>query len=429
MKPKTAIQKKVCGLSAKLPEITDEQQAWAFDKCFERWFVRSRGYNYCLECGHHWKQSSYAIPTVAVCPQCEATLNITKNYRRGAKQYEYWGIITTQGDMQVVRIFFASKFMKKYQQATYNTFEVMQHWVGADGKSAVMSKAVQGLSGYIDSWVPSSDLEVRPGKGSYNSSIRYRLSPFAIWPKRKVLPELRRNGFKGRFYGLAPQTLFRSLMTNTQAETLLKAGQIELLTYAITHGIAVCDWPTIRICIRNRYRVKDPTLYFDYIDLLRRFNKYCHNPAYVCPPNLKQVHNRLVEKRRQAIRKQEQAERWSRIAMEEVEYAAAKSVFFDLQFTTGDIQIVPISTVEGFVIEGEVLDHCVFTNEYYKKPNSLILSARVNNTPVETVEVSLKSLEVIQARGKNNQPSRYHDEILQATRDNMYKIKQRICEA
>ena len=46
------------------------------------------------------------------------------------------------------------------------------------------------------------------------------------------------------------------------------------------------------------------------------------------------------------------------------------------------------------------MHHCVFTNEYYLKADSLILSATIDGKRIETIEVSLKRMEVVQSRGE-----------------------------
>ena len=43
------------------------------------------------------------------------------------------------------------------------------------------------------------------------------------------------------------------------------------------------------------------------------------------------------------------------------------------------------------------MHHCVFTNEYYLKADSLILSATIDGKRIETIEVSLKRMEVVQS--------------------------------
>ena len=69
------------------------------------------------------------------------------------------------------------------------------------------------------------------------------------------------------------------------------------------------------------------------------------------------------------------------------------------------------------------MHHCVFENEYYKKKDSLILSARVNGERMETVEVSLKTFQVIQSRAVCNHTSAYHNRIIELVNRNMGLIR------
>ena len=48
-----------------------------------------------------------------------------------------------------------------------------------------------------------------------------------------------------------------------------------------------------------------------------------------------------------------------------------------------------LESVQEYLEEGKALHHCVFTNEYYLKEQSLILSARIDGKRIETIEVSL----------------------------------------
>lgn len=73
---------------------------------------------------------------------------------------------------------------------------------------------------------------------------------------------------------------------------------------------------------------------------------------------------------------------------------------------------------------------CVFSMKYYEKKDSLLLSARDNSSraPVETIEVSLDDFRILQSRGRCNQDSPFHTEIVNLVNDNMCEIK-KICQA
>ena len=261
--------------------------------------------------------------------------------------------------------------------------------------------------------------------------------------------------------------------------------------------------------MRARYFVKEAeaTTYLDYLDLLVYFKKDTQNPKYVCPENLKLVHNSLVakkteiedhkrytgwlidmgkkpteiknmsaaglraeyerlraikaEKENQRIYKkrlielgkeqgtlqnlsaavlkeqldaimaeiQEQerqkrmAEQAKRAEADQALYEKAKKVFFGLIFSKGNITIKVLENLQEFIAEAEAHKHCVFTNEYYKKPDSLILSAKVDGRPVETIEISLSQMRIVQSRGLENKASQYNKEIIQLLSKNLGKIR------
>ena len=78
-------------------------------------------------------------------------------------------------------------------------------------------------------------------------------------------------------------------------------------------------------------------------------------------------------------------------------------MFFGIAFTDGTIQIRVLESVQEYIEEGQALHHCVFTNEYHLKEKSLILSASIAGKRIETIEVSLETMEVLQCRGLMNQ--------------------------
>jgi len=185
-------------------------------------------------------------------------------------------------------------------------------------------------------------------------------------------------------------------------------------------------WPSIKICLRNKYKVKDHRIYIDYLDLLKYFKKDLRNAKYVCPKNLMKEHDILMKKKREILRLEEQErnrlailKRQENLEKARIEFIERMNKFFDLEFKKGLIKIVPLKSIDEFKKEGDILNHCVFTNEYYSKKESLILSARIRNKPIETIEISLDKLQVEQARGLNNKATKYHDQILEIINKNM----------
>ena len=73
------------------------------------------------------------------------------------------------------------------------------------------------------------------------------------------------------------------------------------------------------------------------------------------------------------------------------------------------------------------LHHCVYSNEYYKKADSLILGARdQSGQRLETVELSLKTFRVLQSRGMFNKSTPLHAEIVKLVESNADLFRQAI---
>ncbi|WP_433831391.1 PcfJ domain-containing protein [Flavobacterium anhuiense] len=148
--------------------------------------------------------------------------------------------------------------------------------------------------------------------------------------------------------------------------------------------------------------------------------------SYVCPENLIEAHDHLVQKKRELIRKKKLHDLRLEIEKAQKRYASDKKRFFGLVFQKDELCISVIENVRDFMQEGDDLGHCVFTNEYYEKKDSLILSAKVAEQSVETVEISLSRMEILQCRGFKNKPSKHHKQILSLLSQNLYRIKERL---
>ncbi len=118
------------------------------------------------------------------------------------------------------------------------------------------------------------------------------------------------------------------------------------------------------------------------------------------------------------IRKQQKYEENMKI------FTEIKSQYFGLKFSDSLIQIIVLESIEAYKAEGKKLKHCVYSSDYFAKPESLILSARINDEPIETVEVSLKNFKVLQCRGLQNSNTEYHDRIIELVHKNRRKFNQ-----
>ena len=160
--------------------------------------------------------------------------------------------------------------------------------------------------------------------------------------------------------------------------------------------------------------------------MLCRLGKDIHNPKYVCPENLQEAHDKAQRKLQAQRDKEAEAQRRQKAIENEECFQELKAPFFGITFTDGVIQVKVLESVQEYLEEGKVLHHCVFTNEYYLKENSLILSATIESRRIETIEVNLDTLKVVQSRGVCNKNTEYHDRIIELVHRNIKEIYNRV---
>ena len=107
-------------------------------------------------------------------------------------------------------------------------------------------------------------------------------------------------------------------------------------------------------------------------------------------------------------------------------FIALKSKFFGLVITDNELTIKVLESIEEYYEEGKQQDICVFGAGYYRKENTLILSARIDGQIVETVEIDLRTLKVVQCHGKYNKDTEYHDRIINLVNSNAKLIRERM---
>ena len=427
MKPRNRYEKRIISLSKTLSPLSKTQREKAIINTLLHIVKRtSRGIFTCLECGYEWK--SKEIPNKVMCPHCGIELTVDKTRKRSFYYKDYFNIITVREGIQVIRTFYIESRLKKGSQAQYYISEVFQKWIDPNGKTTLVSKR-RSMSYYIDQWIFSDKLEIR------KEHLAHSIIPEYVYQRMKVIPEIKRNGFKGEFHNINPSLLFKEILTDNRCETLLKAGYADLLKYVLQNDKYGFDryWQSIKICLRNGYKIVDSSMWWDMIIALDYLGKDIHNPKYVCPCDLIAEHDRWIRKKEE----REEQERLKRIRdryladlkqqkIDDRAYRKAKSKFFGIAITDGEISIRVLKKVKDFYEVGAKLNHCVGTNHYYNKPKSLILSAEIDKKPVETIEVNLDSLEIVQCRGRHNQNTAYHDRIIELMRANMQHIARRI---
>lgn len=448
MKPKTKLQKQVTELSSKLPAITETQQNWAKEHLFSHEAYKCKDEMWCSECGGTWIDTSNSELGVTVlgdkteCPYCHHKLDVKVSRKQKGGKDVYMSVLQTAGEFQVIRHILCCKYVHKRKfdlnhvqdYARYTFFEVVQEWITVDGKRTIMAKPMNmGSNG----WIYSEPLSI---KGEYGSSNwNYYGDLYAIYgelyPKVKLLPELRKRGIGRKFPDVNPSKLVRALLTGkNDTELCLKTKQIPMLQHMFKEGYYQLLYkPSFNICNRNHYIIKDASMWCDYMGLLSYFNKDMHNAKYVCPKNLKAEHDLLLKKKNaiEAKRRRDRA-RVEAIRQEQqrkqdiAAFYRRMEKFFGMEITDGNITIRPLESITQFYQEGKVMHHCVYANKYYSRSECLIMTAIVGESHVETIEVNLKSFQVVQSRAVCNGTSKHHKEILDLVNKNMNLIRKRL---
>ena len=420
MKPRNKFEQAVLTQSQHLRPITKAQRQWAFRECIDHYAYRlPKGNTTCMDCGHSWQMIE---PTErCTCPQCGAGLEVITTRARKLKQRQYFTVLTTSGGYQVLRMYLLIAGMEKGYQASSSVMEIGQYWWDERGRQSIV--AVQRTMGhYIDSFAYYSPMAIRRDNEAYRFIARC-----PRYPEVKLSDTLQRNGFEGKCYGIAPTSLIPALLTDSRAETLMKARRTEHLAYFLSRPRNWdAYWPAYKITLRRDYDITDIALWCDYVDMLRRLGKDTHNAHYVCPEDLQQAHDEVHRKLRARQEREQEEHKRQKAQEDEARFQKLKAPFFGITFTDGIIQVRVLESVQEYIEEGQVLHHCVFSNEYHLKEKSLILSARIEGKRVETIEVSLETMQVIQCRGLQNKNTEYHERIIELVHQNMKQIQSRV---
>jgi hypothetical protein len=470
MKPGTKLQHRVMELSKQLRPITDEQQQWGLFNCLKHVAYRNKTKTQCLDCGHVWPTQNNALllmiiaETVVTCPCCDVKLAVKDTRDRNYGQREFYSILDVVEDFQVIRIFEIRSTHKAGTKATLAMQEIVVQWLLPNGKFEIIAKNRGGMCWYNDAF--TGPMEIRPKR---IFADKYNIYPTGIYPKIKCLPVYKRNGFKGKFHGLVPFDLLSKISNDNIAETLLKTKQYSLLQARTGEkSLSVSgNWDSVKICIRSKYLVKDAVTWLDHLNLLSQFGKDLRSPKYVCPADLKTEHRKLVAKKTEIdtrnrytgwllkmgqdrdtlknlsaaglkaiydriMNERNEAQRLAQLEKQkqqaekdEAAYQAAKGAYFGIVITDGPITIKVLESLTEFLAEAEAHKHCVFTNGYYKQKDSLIFCAQVDGKPVETVELSLSKMKIVQSRGLYNKASDYNKQIIELLEKNIPVIRKR----
>lgn len=403
--PKTKIEREVDRLHRQLPMISERQKRWALKQCDYKRVCKYRG------------------------RKCDV---------------EHVVIATTKSGWQVLRHFYVYAYYRRGKLSDYEINGIMEQWFKG-GAYVFYARERFGMSLYNDAWCLGRPMSIKRGElGGYALSDP-RDIPFNAVRYERVAKQFA--------YVDVPSTLrvdkvFRAVNVSPIWETMIKRD-IECFMFCERMGITydAKKSAAVKICLRHHYDFKSPE-WRDLIDNLIYLGKDIRNPHYICPTDLHAMHDEILKqaqnKRRkyakaayraaQLRREREELERLEREKKAAEQYPIARKRFFGITIQGEGIQIRALQSVKEFMEEGEVMHHCVFGNAYYdtqRHPHSLILSAKTDDgTRAETIEVDLRDYHIVQSRGKHNQDSPYHKQIIDLMTANMGMIRQansRVC--
>ena len=415
---KTQVQKEAEALAFDLPRLPQSTKEWAIKKLFEKEGWATERKVTCLCCGAEFKSDK---KDYQYCPVCGKRLHIRRVQRRRGKDRVYFNVLDVVKNYQIVRTFIVERNVSG-SNVSYDFYECIQAFIRTDGKSCVRSLPIIPLT--YDFWIRGRQLETRNSKLEERS--KYMVDSW-VAPHGRLHRIVRRNGASIRLLNecRVPQAvLLGRLINDPISEMLAKNGQVSLLKMRNT-GVWREEYnPIIKICNRRKYVVKDASMWFDLLNFLSHLSKDVHSPKYICPPDLHEAHDKWMNKHREALEKEKIAKDREQAVRYEREYGKKIAPFLAFVVKSDGIVIRPISTVVEMAEEGAIMHHCVYDARYYSRPDALILSARKESGErLETIEVNLKSFEVVQSRGCCNKPTSAHDEIVGLMKKNVGRLK------
>ena len=332
---------------------------------------------------------------------------------------------------QVLRYFRIDRHGKR--EISYSTWEVFQLW-NKVGEKQILIARQRAFHYYVDAFLYSSPLEIRHNPEYCASWLHFTDVGISYMYDKSI------DGTYKYCDDLIPtnerKQWYRFLSVDKFAETILKQRH-DLAEYMLANNITDKAYiQAVRIMFRHNYVPTNEghtayNIYFDMLHNMKYIGCDLANPHFVCPDNLMHTHDwalrarQALEAKRNAKAEQEKEIRRIKREMDINErYVKTHSCYLGVHIADELISCHVLQSVDEFYEEGTAMHHCVYANRYYDKPNSLILSARIDDKRIETVEVDLKQYKVVQCYGACDKFTLYHDRIVNLVNSNMDIIKQ-----
>jgi len=443
MKPKTKEHFRVLEVSKTLKKISFREVKKMKDNLF--WsccFKRYKTY-YCSECNHQWEKLDFYTKEsnnysgrkeFTKCPHCKKELLIIDsqrffNFISYAVQYDY------TPEYQIIRIAEITKSFTKDKKASYKMREPSQMFINVRTGVITLYSSKYG-SGWFGNYAgfDHQPMEIRPYARKYDHTPE----SVDIVKGSIIHPHIYRNGYDDETKFVAPtlHTHWARLLGDRTYETLWKKKENGYLTFYenVDYRYKKIFGRIVMAMVRRNY-INEKTVtssdYKDYFRMCVELKYDLHDLTLMVPVDFHAAHKKVLvafnafKAEQKRIRDLENAELQARLRREaNKDYAKKIEKFKDLIIKKGNLKIVPLISIEDVEQEGNELLHCVYSMSYYTKEKSLLLSARIDDKRTETIEVDLSKMNILQARGFDNKPTKHHKTIIDLFNKNKRKIKE-----
>lgn len=430
-----SLGKLVLEMSKHLKPLTQKEKDYARSIFPASGYYKKNGEVWCHCCGHIENQLPGSLDIdLEVGYQCHCMQHLLLEHKTRKQQLieaKYYSVVQTYNKWQVIRTFDVHRINRKYYPTEYTINEVYQNWISPDGEEVIISKRYSRGYNFF-TWYYNTEYVVRHHNAScsgyYAFDDVFDVRGNNFYPQYNITKKLHKYGWCKALEKLPWVSVvecMKMLLTSRHAETVVKQGQYDVFLYMVRNGVDKLQYmPSLNICHRNKYIISDASIYFDMLLFLDQTGKDIRNPKYICPKDLYKAHEVALAAYSKVREKVEAEEDRKRALSENAAYVKDKEKFFGIVITDGELFIQVLKSVTEFFEEGKSMHHCVFANEYYKKKDSLILSAKVVGERKETIEVNLKTFSIVQSRAAFNKSSEYHARIIELMNKNMNLIRQ-----
>lgn len=385
------------------------------------------------------------------CPQCHTkwtekeTLEL--GHRRVDRELRDIAIFEAKGDIQLVRYVRVERRVKYGERTEPYAWEVERIMYAPSGERKVWERPVQFMSYAFDAFTHGPMVlrrEVSPNSMSYSSNLRKNL---CVWDYeiKSLTKQWQYKDVPGLMDKYDYNTSCIRVIAYPIAETMLSAHQVPLFDHLVRtrSRLPKGGEAAVKICIRHKYRIDDPSLWLDTLYMLTNEKKDIHNPKFVCPDDLVALHQQLYDRKHRrdvairarreaayAARREQARAAWDKQYADMLkkreesvkDYPEHFGKLLSLTLTAPNLSIRPLQNVEEFKQEGEHMHHCVYKMyywDYHAHPTTLILSAKDSEGKrLATIEYNMEANRIVQCRAACNEVPERYDEICKLITDN-----------